>query len=97
MATAAVREKTMHYYAIAEAGDRGWFLSFPGAPGYSFAERADQIVTQAQDWLASAALEGGQLPRSVEEGAQPPADLDAFNQPMIVVIPFEPTATAKAA
>jgi hypothetical protein len=46
----------MHYYAIAERGpDGGWFLTFPGAAGYSFAEDAEQIVAQAQDWLETAA------------------------------------------
>jgi hypothetical protein len=87
-----------HFYAIAERGrEGGWFLTFPGAPGYSFAESAEQIVAQGQDWLASAA-DSGQLPRSIEDGAQPPADLSDFErQTMIVVVPFEPATMAKAA
>ena len=87
-----------HFYAIAERGrEGGWFLTFPGGTGYSFAESAEQIVPQGQDWLASAA-DGAQLPRSIEDGAQPPADLSEFEQPaMVVVIPFEPASVAKAA
>jgi hypothetical protein len=89
----------MHYYAIAERGpEGGWFLTFPGAAGYSFAEHAEQIVAQAQDWLETAAMDGGQLPRSIEDGATPPADLSEFERPtMVVVIPFESATAAKAA
>jgi hypothetical protein len=88
-----------HYYAIAEYGrDGGWFLTFPGGTGYSYAESAEEIVTQAQDWLASAEMHGGELPRSIEDGAKPPADLSEFTQPtMVVVIPFEHTETKTAA
>ena len=66
-----------HYYAIAEGGQEGdWFLTFPdGGTGYSHADSAKDIVAQAQDWLASAAMYGGQLPLSIEAGAKPPADL----------------------
>jgi hypothetical protein len=87
-----------HYYAIAERGrDGGWFLTFPGGPGYSYAEIAEEIVAQARDWLASAGMYGGELPRSIEDGAKPPTDLSEFTQPtMVVVIPFE-QAEAKAA
>ena len=92
----------MHYYAIAERGpEGGWFLTFPhgGAPGYSFAERPEDIVPQARDWLASSAMHGGSLPRSIEDGAKPPtvADLADFADPLIVVIPFVPATAAKAA
>jgi hypothetical protein len=100
LAAGAVREGLMvHFYAIAERSpEGGWFLTFPGGTGYSFAENAEQIVPQAQDWLASAAMGDGQLPRSIEDGATPPADLSDFEQPaMVVVIPFVPTTAAKAA
>ena len=46
-----------HYYAIAErARGEGWVLTFPGSAGRSFAENVDQIVQQAQDWLASTGM-----------------------------------------
>jgi hypothetical protein len=103
MATQAVKEKqTMsfrHYYAIAEGGrEGGWFLTFPGGAGYSFAESAEQIVPQARDWLESAGMHGGSPPRSIEEGAPLPTDLSEFEQPvMVVVIPFEAEAEAREA
>jgi hypothetical protein len=86
-----------HYYAIAEEGRDGWYLTFPGGAGFSFAERADQIVAQGRDWLASSTMHGGDLPRSIEDGAKPPADVDLadYDKPLVVVIPFEP-AMAKA-
>ena len=88
-----------HYYAIAERGrEGGWFLTFPGGTGYSFAESAEQIVGQAQDWLATAATGGGDLPHSIEAGARPPPDLSDFEPPvMVVVIPFETEAEAREA
>jgi hypothetical protein len=89
----------MHYYAIAERGvEGGWFLTFPGATGYSFAGTAEQIVSEAQDWLATVALGGDQLPQSIEDGATPPSDLSDVQQPtMIVVIPFAAPVTRAAA
>jgi hypothetical protein len=91
---------TMHYYAIAEHGpEGGWFLTFPGgAGGYSFAERPEDIVAQARDWLESSAMHGGTLPCSIEDGARPPtvAELGDYHDPLIVVIPFV-RATTKAA
>ena len=88
-----------HYYAVAERGrDGGWFLTFPGGAGYSFAETAEAIVAQGQDWLATAAMDGGELPRTIENGARPPADLSDFEPPVIlVVIPFEAEAQAREA
>jgi hypothetical protein len=102
MATAALKGMTMaqyHYYAIAERGrDGGWFLTFPGGGvGFSFAENAEEIVPQGQDWLETAAMDGGQLPLSIEGGAKPPTDLSEFESPLIVVIPFVPAAMAKEA
>ena len=97
-----VREGTLmrHYFAIAERGNgRTWWLSFPGLPGvFSAADDAGQIVTQATDALDTAVESGLALPLSVEDGAKPPADLSAFEQPtIVVVIPFEHTTEAKAA
>jgi predicted RNase H-like HicB family nuclease len=100
MAAATLKETRMpHYYAIAEAGEGGsWWISFPGRDGIvSAADDARQIVPQAQDALESAALHGGRLPPSIEDGAAPPADLADFQSPaMVVVIPFA-TSVARAA
>jgi hypothetical protein len=81
-----------HYYAIAEPDGSGWYLTFPGGYGYSFAAGADQIVSQARDWLASAAMHGGSLPRSIEDGALPPSDaaLADYDRPLVIVVTFEP-------
>jgi hypothetical protein len=90
----------MHYYAIAERGpEGGWFLTFPGGAGYSFAEHPEDIVPQARDWLGSSAMHGGTLPRSIEDGARPPtvAELSDYRNPLIVVIPFVASAPTKAA
>ncbi len=90
-----------HYYAIAERGQgRTWWISFPGRDGIvSAADDAGDIIAQAQDALASAAMhEEGRLPLSVEEGAKPPTDMSEFEQPiMIVLIPFAAPATRAAA
>lgn len=86
-----------HYYAIAEPGDGGsWWISFPGRDGItSAALNATQIVSQAQDALESAAVHGGRLPPSIEDGATPPTDLSEFQAPvMVVVIPFAVAAAA---
>ncbi len=89
-----------HYYAIAERGQQGrtWWISFPGRDGIiSATDDARDLVAQAQDALASVAMYGGQLPRSIEDGAKPPADLSEFEQPtVVVVIRFEPATRAAA-
>ena len=80
-----------HYYAVAEAADDGsWWISFPGRDGIvSAAEDARQIVATAREALESAAMHGGRLPPSIEDGASPPASLSEFSTPsMVVVIPF---------
>ena len=89
-----------HFYAVAEPDDAGGFwVSFPDGPGItSAAVNVAQIVAQAQDALASAAMyPPGDLPRSIEQGAQPPADLSGYDQPLVVVIPFATPTVAKAA
>ena len=50
-----------HYYAIAERGQgRTWWISFPGRDGIvSAADDAGDIIAQAQDALASAAMHEG--------------------------------------
>ncbi len=88
-----------HHYAIAEAGEGdGWWITFPGRDGIvSAADDARQIVAQACDALELAAMHGGRLPLSIEDGAKPPSDLSEFQAPaMVVVIPFAP-AKAEAA
>jgi len=87
-----------HYYAIAEhCPGGGWFLSFPGGPGYSFANNAEQIVSEAQDALATAA-DADQLPPAIESGAALPTDLSEFDEPaMVVVIPFKFVVSEAAA
>jgi hypothetical protein len=87
-----------HYYAIAERSrGEGWVLTFPGSAGHSFAESVDQIVQQAQDWLASTGMHGGALPCSIEDGAMPPTNLAEYHHPLVVVIPFERVSAAKEA
>ena len=39
----------------------------------------------------------GDLPLSIEDGATPPVDLSEYENPLVVVIPFEPATVAKAA
>jgi predicted RNase H-like HicB family nuclease len=90
----------LHYYAVAERGTgTTWWISFPGRDGItSAADDAGEIVAQAQDALASVAMYAGRMPRSIEDGAKPPADLSDFEQPaFVVVIPFAHTEEAKAA
>jgi predicted RNase H-like HicB family nuclease len=89
-----------HYYAIAERGTgTTWWISFPGRDGItSAADDAGEIVAQAQDALASVAMYDGSLPRAIEDGARPPADLSEFEPPaLVVVVPFAHTEAAKAA
>ena len=88
------------FYAIAERGNgTTWLLSFPGLPGlFSAADDAAEIVTQATDALGTAVDSGLALPLSVEEGAEPPADLSEFEQPtMVVLIPFVTPAKTQVA
>jgi len=89
-----------HYYVIAERGQgQTWSLSFPDLPGvYSAADDAGEIQAQVKDALDSAVDAGLGLPRSIEDGAQPPADLASFEPPkLVVVVPYEATAGAKEA
>jgi hypothetical protein len=90
-----------NYLAITEPSDDGktWWISFPGRDGIvSAADDAGQIVQQAQDALASAAMHGGSLPPSIEDGAAPPDDLSEFRSlAMVVVIPFAASVARAAA
>jgi predicted RNase H-like HicB family nuclease len=85
------------YIAIVEASDDGrtWWISFPGFPGVTSAANSPaEIVSQAQDALASAVDAGATLPRSIEEGAVPPDDLGEFHKPMMVLVPYSLPAPA---
>jgi predicted RNase H-like HicB family nuclease len=89
-----------HYYVIAERGDgRTWWLSFPDLPGvYSAAFDPADIQAQVRDALDTAVDAGMALPRSIEDGAMPPADLSEFEEPtVVVVVPYEVSAETKAA
>jgi hypothetical protein len=85
-------EATRHYYAVVEpAGASGFRIRFPDRPGLtSSAMTMRDIVAQAQDALASMLRHSAaDLPRSTEEGAEPPTNLDGYVDPLVVVIPFE--------
>ena len=91
-----------HYYAICEPDDAGGFwISFPGRDGItSAAVSAGQIVSQAQDALATVLMYEGtpaDLPPSIEDGAMPPVALSDYDQPQEEVIPFQPVAAKEAA
>jgi hypothetical protein len=90
-----------HYYAVAEPDDAGGFwITFPGRDGIaSAATSAIGIVGQARDALESVLMyPPADLPLSIEDGAKPPTDLSDYDPlSIVVVIPFEPATTAKAA
>jgi len=84
-----------HYYAIAEPiGAGGFRIRFPNRRGVtSAAMTARDIVAQAQNALALMLRHpAADLPRSIEDGARPPADLSDYDSPLVVVIPFERAA-----
>ena len=88
-----------HYYAIAEpVGTSGFRIRFPARPGITCAAMsARDIVPQAQDALALMLRDpSADLPRSIEEGAEPPTNLNDYAAPLVVVIPFERIRVAKA-
>ena len=90
-----------HYYAVAEPDDAGGFwISFPGRDGItSAASSATEIVSQARVALESVLMyPPADLPRSIEDGAMPPADLSDYDpQAIVVVIPFATSITRAAA
>jgi hypothetical protein len=88
-----------HYYAVVEpAGTGGFRIRFPDRAGITpVAMTARGIVAQAQDSLALILRHPAvDLPRSIEDGAQPPADLSNYDDPLLVVIPFERPPAVKA-
>jgi predicted RNase H-like HicB family nuclease len=89
-----------HYFVIAGRGDgHTWWLSFPDLPGlYAAADDPGDIRAQVRDALDTAVDAGMGLPRSIEDGAMPPADLSEFEDPtIVVVVPYEPATVAKDA
>jgi len=89
-----------HYYVVATPdGKGGFWIRFPDRHGIaSAAMGAREIVTQAQDTLASMLKDlSVDLPHSIEEGAKPPANLSDYDDPLVVVIPFEPASATVAA
>jgi hypothetical protein len=56
------------------------------------------IVTQAQEALALMLRHpAADLPRPIEEGAEPPTNLNGYVDPLVVVIAFERVPTTKVA
>ena len=94
-------EETMkHYYAVVEPASTGGFrIRFPDRPSItSAATTVQDIVAQAQDALALMLRHpAADLPRSIEEGAEPPTNLNGYVAPLVVVVPFERVAAAKVA
>jgi hypothetical protein len=91
---------TRHYYAVVEPTVAGGFRTrFPDRPDItSAAMTVRDIVAQAQDGLALMLRRpDADLPRSIEEGAEPPTNLNGYIDPLVVVIPLEPVAAAKMA
>jgi predicted RNase H-like HicB family nuclease len=83
---------TQHYYAVVEpAGTGGFRIRFPDQPDItSAAMTVRDIVAQAQDALASMLRHPvADVPRSIEEGAEPPTNLNDYAAPLVVAIPFE--------
>jgi predicted RNase H-like HicB family nuclease len=91
---------TQHYYAVVEpAGTGGFRIRFPDRPGITSAAMAVRdIVAQAQNALALMLRDpAADLPRSIEEGAEPPTNLESYAAPLVVVIPFERVPATKVA
>jgi predicted RNase H-like HicB family nuclease len=88
-----------NYIAIAEPSDGGttWWISFPGLSGVtSAADGPEQIAAQARDALASAAEAGATLPPAVEDGALPVYDLSEYDNPLVLLVPYEAPVLAAA-
>jgi hypothetical protein len=91
---------TQHHYAVVEPAVTGGFrIRFPDRPDITAAAlMVRDIVAQAQDALALMLRRpDADLPRSIEEGAEPPTNLNGYVDPLVVVIPFERLPAAKVA
>jgi len=81
-----------HYFAVVEPIRAGGFrIRFPERRGIAAAAMTMRdIVTQAQDALALMLRNpAADRPRSIEDGAEPPATTNSYVDPLVVVIPFE--------
>jgi predicted RNase H-like HicB family nuclease len=89
-----------HYYAVVQSVSTGGFqICFPDRPGIaSAAMTMRDIVAQAQHALALM-LRGpaADRPQSIEEGAEPPTNLNNPAATLVVVIPFERAPAVKVA
>ncbi len=84
--------------AIAEPSDdrKTWWISFPGLDGVtSAADDAADIAAQARDALASAAEAGVRLPPAIEDGVIQLHDIAAYDNPLVVLVPFVWTVAAE--
>jgi predicted RNase H-like HicB family nuclease len=91
---------TRHYYVVVElAGTGGFRIRFPDRPDItSAAITVCDIVAQAQNALALMLRHpADDLPRSIEEGAELPTNLNDYAAPLVMVIQFERVAAAKVA
>jgi hypothetical protein len=52
----------------------------------------EQIASQARDALMSAVEAGAALPPSIEDGVIPPYDLGDYQNPLVVLVPYEASA-----
>ena len=83
--------------AIAEPSDDGktWWISFPGFPGVtSAADGPEQIARQARDALTSAIEAGAALHPAIEDGVIPAYDLGDYENPLVVLVAYEPVVAA---
>lgn len=88
-----------HYIAIAEPGDDGhtWWISFPGLDGVtSAADDALGIAAHAREALESAVAAGLALPPAVEDGVVPLYDPNHYENPLVVLVPWDAVALAAA-
>ena len=86
-----------NYIAIAEPSDDGrtWWISFPGLRGVtSAADGPEEIARQARDALASAIEAGVVLPPGIEDGVIPAYDLGEYENPLVVLVAYEPAVAA---
>jgi len=98
LSSEAVKERGVrNYIAIAEPSDDGktWWISVPGLPGVtSAADGPEQIARQTQDALTSAIEAGALPPPAIEDGVIPSYDLGEYENPLVVLVAYEPTVTA---